>query len=155
MYQARGTLNEFRIIGHLGKDPQIRYTTNGTAVCTMSVATTVKFPRGKDAAGQYIYAEKTNWFRAVMFGRNAEFWGIRLKKGDYVHFKGSMMQQEFTRPTDNLVIRYNELYVETAQQLGKKAPANAVTQEELDLIPPAEVAPEVFEVKPEEVQSAV
>ena len=152
MYQARGTLNETRIMGHLGQDPQVKYTQTGTCVCVMSIATTVKIPNGRNAAGELQYREKTNWFRTVLFGKNAEFWETRVKKGDYIHIKGVMMQKTYERPADGAKIYYWELYAETVQQLGKKT-TTSVTQEELDLIPPADVAPEAtFEIKPEEVQ---
>ena len=55
------SLNKVQIIGRLGQDPDIRYTTSGSAVCNMSLATTERY---KDAAGNK--KEATEWHRVVL-----------------------------------------------------------------------------------------
>ena len=55
------SLNKVQLIGHLGRDPEVRYTPNGTAVCTISLATAAAW---KDKhSGERV--EKTEWHRIV------------------------------------------------------------------------------------------
>ena len=60
-------LNEVRLIGNLGQDPERRTTTSGDTVVTMSVATN---ERWKDKEGQQ--QERTEWHKVVVFGQQAE-----------------------------------------------------------------------------------
>lgn len=77
------SLNKVQLIGRLGQDPDLRFTTGGTAVCNISLATTDSF---KDKAGNTV--ECTEWHKVVMFGRIAEVAGDHLKKGAQVYIEG-------------------------------------------------------------------
>ena len=61
------TLNKAQLIGNLGRDPEVRYTPDGTAVCNVSLATTNAW---KDKAGERV--EETEWHRVVFYGLLAE-----------------------------------------------------------------------------------
>ena len=80
-------INKVFIIGNLGGDPEIRYTTNGNAVCNFSVATTEKW-RGQDGQMQ----EQTDWHRVTAWGKLAEICNQYLSKGSRVYITGSENQ---------------------------------------------------------------
>jgi single-strand DNA-binding protein len=85
------SFNKITIVGYLGRDPEIRYTSQGTAVCDFSLATT---ERRKDKAGDL--QEFTTWFRVSLFGRQAEIAHQYLTKGRQVYIEGSLSQREWT-----------------------------------------------------------
>lgn len=72
------------ILGHLGKDPEVRYTASGTAVATLTVATSDS--RKDKQTDQWI--EETEWHRVVLWRRLAEIAGEYLRKGRMVHIVG-------------------------------------------------------------------
>lgn len=77
------SLNMVQIIGNLGKEPEMRYTGSGQAMCTISVATTETY---KDAAGNK--KESTEWHRVVLHRGLAEHAERVLKKGSQVYISG-------------------------------------------------------------------
>jgi single-strand DNA-binding protein len=85
------SFNKIIIVGYLGRDPEIRYSGQGTAICDFSVATT---ERRKDKAGEF--QEVTTWFRVSLFGRQAEVAHQYLTKGRQVYVEGSLAQREWT-----------------------------------------------------------
>ena len=86
------SLNKAIIIGHLGKDPETRYTADGTAVCNFTVATTESW---KDkASGQK--KEATEWHRVDAFSKLAEICGQYLKKGSLVYVEGKITTRKWT-----------------------------------------------------------
>lgn len=64
------SLNKVLLIGNLGKDPEVRYTTSGTAVAGFSLATSEKF---KNKGGEW--EERTDWHNVTLWGRLAEIAG--------------------------------------------------------------------------------
>lgn len=78
-------VNKAIILGNLGRDPEVRYTTDGNAVTTFSVATT-ETRKDRDGNSQ----EHTEWHRIVVFGRLAEVCGEYLAKGRSVYVEGSI-----------------------------------------------------------------
>ena len=85
------SFNKIMIVGYLGRDPEIRYSAQGTAICDFSVATT---ERRKDKNGDM--QEATTWFRVSLFGRQAEVAHQYLAKGKQVFVEGSLSQREWT-----------------------------------------------------------
>ena len=86
------SFNKITIVGYLGRDPELRYTPSGTAVCDFSVATSER-RRGRDAGeGEEI----TTWFRVSMWGRQAEVANQYLQKGKLVYVEGRLSQREWT-----------------------------------------------------------
>lgn len=84
------SLNKVQIIGRLGQDPEIRYTTSGSAVCNMSIATTENY---KDAAGNK--KEATEWHRVVLYRGLAERAERILKKGAQVYVEGRIKTEKW------------------------------------------------------------
>jgi single-strand DNA-binding protein len=79
------------LVGNLGRDPEMRYTPNGTAVTTFPVATS---RRWTDASGQL--KEETAWFRVSVFGKQAEVCNQYLAKGRKVLVEGELVVDEKT-----------------------------------------------------------
>lgn len=80
------------IVGNLGRDPEMRYTDNGTAVCSMNVATNKTYTKD----GQQV--KKVCWFRVSVFGKQAENVNNYLKKGSLVLVEGEMNAGEDGNP---------------------------------------------------------
>lgn len=85
------SFNKVMIIGYLGRDPELRHTPQGTAVCDFSVATT---ERRKDKTGEF--QDVTTWFRVTFFGRQAEVAHQYLLKGRQVWVEGTLSLREWT-----------------------------------------------------------
>ncbi len=85
------SFNKITIVGYLGRDPEIRYTPQGTAVCNVSVATT---ERRKNVTGEY--EDHTTWFRVTFWNRQAELANEYLAKGRQVYIEGRLRQEEYT-----------------------------------------------------------
>lgn len=106
------SLNKAMVIGRLGKDPEVRYTGNNTAVATISVATTEKY---KDRNGEQV--ENTEWHRVVAWGRLAEICEQYLTKGSLAYFEGPIQTKEWEDKDGNK--RYTtEIKALTMQMLG-------------------------------------
>jgi len=73
------------IVGNLGRDPEMRYLPDGTAVTNFNVATNRKYP-GSD--GQQV--KETTWFRVSVFGKQAEACAQYLKKGSACLVEGRL-----------------------------------------------------------------
>ena len=87
---ARG-LNKVMIIGNLGKDPEMKYTPQGTPITTFSVAVS-RTRKGSD--GQVI--DETEWFRIVAWERLAETCNEYLRKGSKVYIEGRLQTRKYT-----------------------------------------------------------
>ena len=86
------SVNKAIIIGNLGKDPEVRYTASGEAMCNITVATSENW---KDkATGEK--KELTEWHRISFFGKLAEICGQYLKKGSQVYVEGSIRTRKWT-----------------------------------------------------------
>ena len=87
---ARG-INKAIIVGNLGRDPEVRYTANGSAVANITVATSESWKDKQSGERQ----ERTEWHRVVFFGRLAEIAEEYLKKGAQVYIEGSIRTQKW------------------------------------------------------------
>ncbi|MBP7691474.1 MAG: single-stranded DNA-binding protein [Anaerolineales bacterium] len=77
--------HKITLIGNLGRDPEMRYTPSGQAVCNFSMATTEKWT-GQDGQMQ----ERTLWWRVSVFGKQAETCNTYLKKGSKIYLEGRL-----------------------------------------------------------------
>ena len=123
------TFNKITIVGYLGRDPETRFTSEGSAVCNFSVATTEK---RKDKAGDI--QEVTTWFSAVLFGRQAEVAGEFLAKGSHVYLEGVLSLQEWTdregATRTTLNVRGTDIKFLSSTQKAMAASASVPVQEE-------------------------
>jgi len=85
------SFNKIILVGNLGRDPELKYTPQGTAVCKFSVATS---ERRKNASGEQ--EEVTTWFRVSAWGRQAELANEYLTKGRQVYVEGRLRSEEYT-----------------------------------------------------------
>ncbi|HZS48150.1 MAG TPA: single-stranded DNA-binding protein [Blastocatellia bacterium] len=85
------SFNKISILGNLGRDPELRYTPQGTAVCDFSMATSEK---RRDSSGDQ--QDVTTWFRVTFWGKQAEIASQYLSKGKQVYVEGRLSQREWT-----------------------------------------------------------
>ena len=108
------SLNKVMLIGNLGKDPEVRYTTSGQAVASFNLATSEKF---KNKSGEQ--EERTEWHRVTLWGKLAEIAGEYLAKGRTVFIEGRLQTREWTDRDGNK--RYTtEIVGDRMQMLGGK-----------------------------------
>jgi single-strand DNA-binding protein len=84
------SVNKAILVGNLGKDPELRYTPSGTAVCTFSLATTDRF---KNKQGEQ--QERTEWHNIVVWAGLAEICGKYLTKGKQVYIEGRIQNRSY------------------------------------------------------------
>ncbi|MFV0576006.1 MAG: single-stranded DNA-binding protein [Vibrio sp.] len=84
-------INKVILVGNLGKDPEVRYTTAGSAVAQITVATSETW---KDKATSQT-REKTEWHRVVLWGKLAEVAGEYLRKGSQVYIEGQLQTRKW------------------------------------------------------------
>lgn len=85
------SLNKVTLIGNLGRDPEVRYTADGSAVANITIATSEQW---KDkTSGEK--KEKTEWHRIVFFGRLGEIVGEYLRKGSSVYIEGKLTTRKW------------------------------------------------------------
>ncbi len=84
-------INKVILVGNLGKDPEVRYTPNGNAICNVSVATTRTW-KDKNSGDKQ---EETEWHRVVFYDRLAEIAGEYLKKGRSVYVEGRLKTRKW------------------------------------------------------------
>jgi len=84
------SVNKVILVGNLGKDPELRYTPSGTAVCTFSLATSERF---KNKQGEQ--QEKTEWHKVIFWEKLAEICEQYLKRGDRVYVEGSLEYRQY------------------------------------------------------------
>lgn len=84
-------VNKVIIVGTLGRDPEIRYATNGGAIANLSVATSEQWSDRTTGDRQ----ERTEWHRVVIFGKMADIAGQYLKKGAQVYVEGKLQTRKW------------------------------------------------------------
>ncbi len=87
---AGKSLNKVLLIGNLGKDPELRYSANGLAIASFSIATNEST---KDSDGNI--QERTEWHNIITFGKLAEISNQYLKKGQKVYIEGSIRTRSY------------------------------------------------------------
>jgi single-strand DNA-binding protein len=87
---ARG-VNKVILIGNLGNDPEVRYTPSGSAVASISLATSETWKDKQSGELQ----DRTEWHRVVFFNRLAEIVGEYLKKGSKIYVEGSLRTRKW------------------------------------------------------------
>jgi single-strand DNA-binding protein len=86
------SVNKVILVGNCGRDPEVRYLPSGSAVATVSVATSSK--RKDKQSGEMI--EETQWHRVTFFDRLAEIAGEYVKKGRPIYVEGRLKYGKFT-----------------------------------------------------------
>lgn len=141
---ARG-VNKVILVGNLGKDPEVRYSPNGSAVANCTLATTESWKDKTSGEKQ----EKTEWHRVVFFGKLAEIAGEYLKKGSQIYVEGRLQTRKWQDKEGK--DRYTtEIVAGEMQMLGSRegrgAPAESVNQDQS--YPEAAAAPKAAAKNP-------
>lgn len=122
------SFNKIIIVGYLGRDPELKYTPQGKAVCNFSVATSEK---STDKSGEA--KEVTTWFRVSVWDKAAENAATFLKKGSQVYIDGRLRQDEYTDKDGNKR-QTLEVWANTVQFLdrkGESAPADVSATDQI------------------------
>ena len=107
------SVNKVILVGNLGRDPEVRYTAEGSAITSISVATTSTWKDRNSGERR----EETEWHRVTFFGRLAEIAGEYLKKGRSVYIEGRLKTRKYTDA--NGVEKYaTDIIAEQMQMLG-------------------------------------
>jgi single-strand DNA-binding protein len=109
------SVNKVIIIGNLGRDPEVRYTPSGAAVCNVSVATTRNWKNRESGEKQ----EETEWHRVVFYDRLAEIAGEYLKKGRPVYVEGRLKTRKW-QDKEGKDTYTTEIIAEQMQMLGSR-----------------------------------
>ncbi len=109
------SVNKVILIGNLGKDPEVRYTPNGNAICNLTLATSRNW-KSKETGDK---VEETEWHRVVMYDRLAEIAGEYLKKGRPIYVEGRIKTRKWQDKEG--VDRYTtEIIAEEMKMLGSR-----------------------------------
>ena len=115
-------INKAILIGRLGRDPEVRYTPDGTAVANLSIATSEEW---KDkATGEK--KERTEWHRIVAFRKLGELCGEYLSKGRQVYVEGRLQTRSWEK--DGITRYTTEIVASDVQFLGARDSANSGEQ---------------------------
>lgn len=102
-------INSVVIVGNVGQDPEMKYFESGSVKTTMSIAVN---RREKDA-------DKTDWFRIELWGRNAEIAGEYVRKGSMVGIEGKLEFNNWTDKEGNKKVN-SYILADRLRLLGKK-----------------------------------
>ena len=108
-------VNKVMLIGRLGRDPEVRYTPDGTAIANFSIATSEEWKDKNTGEKQ----ERTEWHKIVAFRRLGEICGEYLSKGRQVYVEGRLQTRDWQDKDGNK--RYTtEIVASQMQMLGSK-----------------------------------
>jgi len=88
------TMNKIIVVGNLGRDPEMRYTPNGQAVTSFSVATNHRYTTSEGEQ-----RDETEWFSVSVFGRQADACNQYLSKGQKVYVDGRLRSRSYQAQT--------------------------------------------------------
>ncbi len=107
-------VNKVILVGHLGRDPELRYAQSGTAVANATIATT---ERRKDRDGEW--NDATEWHRLVFFGKTAETLSRYCKKGKQLYIEGRLQTRSWEDKESGQKRYTTEIVVFQMQMLGR------------------------------------
>jgi len=107
------SVNKVILVGHLGKDPEVRFTSTGSAVANFSMATSEVW---NDREGKR--QERTEWHNIVVWGKQGETCGQYLSKGRQVYVEGSIRTRSYDDKTTGAKRYVTEIVAQRIQFLG-------------------------------------
>ncbi len=116
-------VNKVILVGHLGRDPELRYTQNGQAVANFSLATSESYAK-RDGERE----ERTEWHRIVAWGRLAEICAEYLSKGRQVYIEGRIQTREW-EDREGEKRRTTEIVAREMQMLGRRGETSETSEE--------------------------
>lgn len=117
------SMNKVLLLGHLGKDPELRHTQSNKAVCNFSLATTESY---KDAQGNK--QDRTEWHKIIVWDKTGETCAKYLRKGSAALVEGRIATRKYTNK-ENVEVYATEIVAENVQFLtpGNKGEHSAST----------------------------
>lgn len=109
------SLNKVELIGHVGRDPELRHMPSGEAVTSLAVATSEKWKDKTSGEAK----ELTEWHRVSMFGKLAEIAAQYVKKGSLVYIEGQLRTKKWT-DKDGIERYATEIKASQMQMLDRK-----------------------------------
>jgi single-strand DNA-binding protein len=109
------SVNKVILVGHLGRDPEVRHSPSGMAVCNVSLATSSR--RKDKQSGETV--EDTQWHRVIFYDRLAEIAGEYLQKGKMVYIEGRLKYGKYT-DKDGVERNTTDIVATEMQMLGGK-----------------------------------
>ena len=110
------SVNKVILVGNLGKDPEVRYSPDGAAICNVSIATTSSW---KDkTSGEK--REETEWHRVVFYGKLAEIVGQYMVKGKAMYIEGRLKTRKWQDKQTGADRFSTEVIADQMQMLGGK-----------------------------------
>ncbi len=113
-------VNKVILVGRLGKDPEVRYTSDGTAVTNFTMATSKEWKDKQTGEKK----ERAEWHKIVAWRRLGEICGEYLAKGKQVYIEGSLQTREW-QDQDGKRRWTTEIVADTMQMLGSPGQAQA------------------------------
>jgi single-strand DNA-binding protein len=110
------SVNKVILIGNLGRDPEVRYTPEGSSITNITIATTDTWKDKNSGEKQ----ERTEWHRVVFFGKLAEIAGQYLKKGRPVYVEGRLQTRKWQDKETGQDRYATEIVAESMQMLGSR-----------------------------------
>ena len=114
------SVNKVILMGNCGRDPEVRYLPSGSAVATVTLATSTR--RKDKATGEMV--EETQWHRLNFFDRLAEICGEYVKKGTQIYVEGRLRYGKYT-DKDGVERQTTDITVSEMQLLGSRQGAGA------------------------------
>jgi len=119
----KGSVNKVVLVGHMGANPETRFTPSGTAVANFNIATNES---RKNTEGAFV--DHTEWHSCVLFGKRAEFAGEYLKKGQLIYIEGRLQTRSWE--DDSGTKKYKtEVVGAEVTMLGKKTDVGGGSRE--------------------------
>jgi len=116
------SVNKVILVGNLGRDPEIRHSADGAAICNLAIATTYS-SKDRNTGDR---REETEWHRVVMFNRLAEIAGEYLRKGRPVYIEGRLRTRKWQNKEGQ--DQYTtEIVAEQMQMLGSRDGAGSAS----------------------------
>jgi len=120
-------VNKVILVGHLGRDPELRYAQSGTAVANVTLATT---ERRKNREGEW--ADHTEWHRLVFFGKTAETLARYCKKGKQIYVEGRIQSRSWDDKETGQKRYTTEILVGQMIMLGRAGDSGSAGELEAD-----------------------
>lgn len=108
------SVNKVILVGNLGRDPEVRYTPDGSAICNISIATTSQWKDRNTGERR----EDTEWHRVVFYNRLAEIAGEYLRKGRSVYIEGRLKTSKWQDKETGQDRYSTDIMAEQMQMLG-------------------------------------
>ncbi|MAK55457.1 MAG: single-stranded DNA-binding protein [Pusillimonas sp.] len=126
------SVNKVILVGNLGRDPEVRYSPDGVAICNISLATTSQWKDRNSGEKR----EETEWHRVVFYNRLAEIAGEYLKKGRGVYVEGRIKTRKWQDKETGQDRYSTEIIAEQMQMLGGRDESESSPPERSSQQPP-------------------